>query len=182
MVSVEERRVPTALAPDFRAIFERESSYVWNCLRRLGVRASDLEDLAHEVFMTVHLKLAEYDPARPLRPWLFGISFRVASDHRRRAYHHRERGDVDIEPVDPAVPADEQLAAEQSRRLLMAALDALDLDRRAVVVLHEIDGIAMPEVATTLGIPLNTAYSRLRLAREQLQAAVRRLRASNGAP
>jgi RNA polymerase sigma-70 factor (ECF subfamily) len=46
--------------------------------------------------------------------------------------------------------------------------------------LHEIDGCAMPEIALALALPLNTAYSRLRLAREQFHAAVRRERLRRG--
>jgi RNA polymerase sigma-70 factor, ECF subfamily len=160
-------------APAFRALFEAEFSYVSHTLRRLGVREADLEDVAHDVFITVHRLLPQYDPRRPLRPWLFGVAFRVASDYRRLARHTREvsqqpRG----EPVDGALPADEQLAAEQARRLVIEALGELELDRRAVLVMHDIDGHAMPEIAQALSIPLNTAYSRLRLARVELRAAV----------
>jgi len=60
------------------------------------------------------------------------------------------------------------------------ALDTLDFDRRAVFILHEIDGVAIPEIARALEIPSNTAYSRLRLARADFGAAVRRLHLQGG--
>ncbi len=168
-------------APEFRAVFEGEFAYVFNTLHRLGVRRPDLEDMTHEVFVAVHRALADYDPERPLRPWLFGIAFRVASDDRRRAHHRREApGDQAAEAADAGLPADEILAAEQARRLLLEALDEVALDRRAVLVLHEIDGHPVPEVALALSIPLNTAYSRLRLGRADLRAAVKRLRSRRG--
>jgi RNA polymerase sigma-70 factor (ECF subfamily) len=154
-------------------VFEAEFSYVSHTLRRLGVREADLEDVAHDVFITVHRLLPQYDPMRPIRPWLFGVAFRVASDYRRLARHTREIPEPPAgEPVDGALLADEQLAAEQARRLVIEALGELDLDRRAVLVMHDIDGHAMPEIAQALSIPLNTAYSRLRLARVELKAAV----------
>jgi RNA polymerase sigma-70 factor (ECF subfamily) len=59
----------------------------------------------------------------------------------------------------------------------MKALDGLDLDRRAVFVMHELDEIPMPEIARTLAIPLNTAYSRLRLARADVAQAIQHFRA-----
>jgi RNA polymerase sigma-70 factor (ECF subfamily) len=62
------------------------------------------------------------------------------------------------------------------------ALDELDLAQRAVFVMHDLDGVAIPEIASMLGIPLNTAYSRLRLARTAFDRAVRRLRAKRGEP
>lgn len=163
-------------APSFAALFEAEFSYVLNTLYRLGVRRADLEDVTHEVFVAVHGALAEYDPTRPLRPWLFGIAFRFASRYRRSARFSREvpreeAGDV----ADEAPPADEQMASEQARRVVMEALDTLDVDRRAVIVMHDIDGCPVPEIALALSIPLNTAYSRLRLGREQFKAAARRI-------
>jgi RNA polymerase sigma-70 factor (ECF subfamily) len=170
-------------APPFRAVFEAELSYVFNTLCRLGVRPADVEDLTHEVFIAVHGALSAYDPARPLRPWLFGIAFRVASDYRRRARFTREvqrDGEGDVADATPG--ADERLASEQARRLLLEALDALDAGRRAVVVMHDIDGCSIPEVAEAMSIPLNTAYSRLRLGREQLKAAVKRIRLRQGEP
>lgn len=162
-------------APAFRAIFEAELTYVWNALRKLGVHAPDLEDVAHEVFVVVHRHLGDYDPARPLRPWLFGICVRVASDYRRLARHRREVAPGPVEPPDPSPAADEHLERRQAQRLVSEALDALDLDRRAVFVLHDLEEETMPVIAEALAIPLNTAYSRLRLARRDFADAVTRL-------
>jgi RNA polymerase sigma-70 factor (ECF subfamily) len=167
--------------PAFRAVFEAEFSYVFNTLRRLGVRESDLEDVTHDVFLLVHRLLPEFDPSRPLRPWLFGVAFRVASDHRRLARNTREiPQDPPHEPIDSALLADEQIASAQARQLVIEALDELELNRRAVLVLHDIDGQAIPPIAEALGISVNTAYSRLRLAREEFRAAVQRRRLRRG--
>lgn len=71
---------------------------------------------------------------------------------------------------------DAQLAAAQDRALVLAALETLDHERRVVFVAAEIEELSMPEVAAALGIPLNTGYTRLRLARADFAAAVGRLR------
>jgi len=156
-----------------RALYEANVGYVWNSLRRLGIADADREDLCHEVFL-VFFRGTSFDPSRPIRPWLFGIAFRVASDHRRRARFRREV----VAPVDHAVArepaADEALAQKEARRLVESGLLALDLDQRAVFILHEIDGLAMPEIARALEAPLNTLYSRLRLGRRKFEAAVQR--------
>ena len=170
------------VVPDFPSLFRAECSYVFHSLRRLGVHERDLEDVAHEVFLAIHKRLHEYDPGRPLRPWIFAFAFRYASDYRKLARHRREqiRGehlrDEGPEAIDAAPDVGERIDAERSRQLVLEALDVLDLDKRAVFVMHEIDGTPIPAVAAALGIPVNTAYSRLRLAREAFTAQVKRLR------
>jgi RNA polymerase sigma-70 factor (ECF subfamily) len=160
--------------PEFRQLFERELSYVWHSLRRLGVRPEDARDQAQEVFLIVHRLLPSYDRARPLRPWLFGIAFRVAARYRDRERLRRTE-DLPTHVADGTPGADEQLFEAQQRRLVLRALEAIDLDRRAVFVLAEIDGASAPQIAQALGIPLNTVYSRLRRAREEFTQAARRL-------
>jgi RNA polymerase sigma-70 factor, ECF subfamily len=179
-VSVVQARV-SVVRPDFRAVFEEHFVYVWNSLRHFGVRANDLEDLAHEVFLRVHERFSDYDPSRPLRPWLFAFAFRVAAAHRRLARHRFEVMGAPVDAADDdAARADAILMRHQDRELALEALDAVDLDRRAVFVLHELDGVAIPEVAEALGIPTSTAYSRLRLARQEFDAAAKRLRLVRG--
>jgi len=168
---------PAPVPPDFRRLFDAHFDYVWHVLRRLGVAPNDLEDVTHDVFLTVYRKLDSFDPSRPLKPWLFGFAFRVASDHRRLGRHRRERIGEPPDARDPSPTALDHAVTDELVGIARSALDALELDRRAVFMLHELDECPMPEVARNLGIPLNTAYSRLRLARADLRAAVHRLRA-----
>jgi RNA polymerase sigma-70 factor, ECF subfamily len=166
---------PNAVVPSFPRLFEEQAGYVWTTLRRLGVRHRDLEDLTHDVFVQVFRQLEQYDSSRPMKPWLFGFAFRIASKHRSR---HANRFEVPEqgEAVDAQPNPAEQLLANERRELAWSALDELELNRRAVFILHELDGCPIPEVAEQLGMPLATAYSRLRLAREDFAQAARRLR------
>ena len=77
----------TVESPDFGTFFDREFSYVWNTLRRLGIHERDVEDISHEVFLRVYGQWAAYDPSRAARPWLFGFAYRAAADYRRLARH-----------------------------------------------------------------------------------------------
>lgn len=156
----------------FTALYRAEVAQVMKTLRRLGVRSGDVEDLAVEVFVTLHRHWAQYDPTRPPRPWVRAFAVRVAADYRKSARVRREVPDDAIEARDASPGADERMIDREKQRLVLEALDALDADRREVFVLHELEECAMPEVAQTLGIPLNTAYSRLRLRREDFAAAV----------
>jgi RNA polymerase sigma-70 factor (ECF subfamily) len=164
-------------SPALPSLYRSEFSYVWKTLRRLGAPPHDIEDLAHDVFVVVHRHLGDYDPTRPLRPWLFGIAMRVVADFRRAGRNlHEVVGDV-VEPIDTAPSPHDRMEGMEARALLQKALDKLDLDQRAVFVMHEIDEVPVPEIATALDIPLNTAYSRLRLARAGVAAVIERSRA-----
>jgi RNA polymerase sigma-70 factor (ECF subfamily) len=74
----------------------------------------------------------------------------------------------------------QQLVEAQQLALVQAALLAVDLEHRAVFILHELDEIPMPETAQALGIPLNTGYSRLRAARRKFESALQRLQRGGG--
>lgn len=166
---------PPPAPPPFREVFDAHVSYVAATLGRLGVDDRDRDDLVSEVFVRVHRSLTDYDTERPLKPWLFAFAARVASEHRRLARHRREVfADVDV--ASTALSPDQALEQSESRRLLDRALAELDEEKREVFVLHDLDDTPVPEVARALGIPEGTAYSRLRAARIELTAAVRRLR------
>jgi RNA polymerase sigma-70 factor (ECF subfamily) len=176
-------------AVDFRALFDAECPYVWTTLRRLGVADRDVEDVAHETFLRVAAHLHEYDPARPVRPWLFVFAMRMASDYRRLVRNRREIVGAEEDAAagahdagSAAVPPDEAVAAREAHALVMRALDALDWDKRVVFVACELEEREVAEIAETLAIPRNTAASRLRLARGEFTAAIRRLSRRGGRP
>lgn len=162
----------TVSGADFPSIYQAEAGFVWNRLRRLGVPERDLEDKVQDVFIVAHRRLESYDRARPIRAWLAGISVRVALDHRRLAHQRREiAADVSETPAEERSP-EASAAGNEARRAVLAALDELPPEQRAVFVLKELDGFSMPEIAELLDAPLNTLYSRLRLARERFAAVV----------
>ena len=161
----EPGRPPDAGLDAFNAVYEREFDYVWRTAARFGVPPGDLADAAHEVFLVLYRKWHDLERKDELRPWLFGVARRVAAGFRAK---RRE----ELVTVDAAVPVD-PLAAK--RELLYRAMDSLDEDRRAVIILHDLEGRTGAEIAALLDIPANTVHSRLRLARADLLEAVRKL-------
>jgi RNA polymerase sigma-70 factor, ECF subfamily len=167
---------PVASIPDdaaFAAAYDAEFEAVWLYLRRLGVPEADVEDAVHDVFVVAHRRYGTYDPARPLRPWLLGIAFRVASQWRRRHRLEVTLSEPGPDRADEARSPDELVASREASHRLQIALAQLDIDQRAVVVMHDLNGIPVPEIATALDVPLNTVYSRLRLGRAKITAALR---------
>lgn len=165
----------------FTQLFDADHGYVLHSLRRLGVAERDLEDLTHDVFVVVHRKLADYDATRPARPWLFAISARVASDYRKRSRVRLEQVTAEPEHIDAHPRADDQIERKQQQALVIEALSAIEETRLPLFVMVDLDEVSVPDAAAALGVPLNTAYSRLRLARADFAEAVARLRARRGA-
>jgi RNA polymerase sigma-70 factor (ECF subfamily) len=175
--NTQPRQTPT---PEFRKMFEAQLPWVLTTLRRLGVPPRDLSDVAQEVFVTVHGLLDDYDDSRPVRPWLFTIAYRIARRHNALARHKREvadGADVEAQLADATPLADARIESEQTKAAVRASLERIELSRRSVLILCDLEGLSVPDAASTLGIPLNTAYSRLRRAREELTAALSKLRA-----
>ncbi len=167
--------------PSFAEVYGGHFKAVWLSLRRFGVWERDLDDAAHDVFIVVHRRLRDYDASRPIRPWLLGIAARVASEFRRKSQHRHEVVSEDTEAESARLPAhtpafgiraDRALDDKQRRKLLHQALEALDFDRRTVLVLHDIEGHAIPDISHALDVNVNTLYARLRQARIDLKAAV----------
>jgi RNA polymerase sigma-70 factor (ECF subfamily) len=156
---------PVAFEPAYRAHF----AFVWRALKRLGVPERDLPDAAHDVFLVVHARLAEFDFRHRLTTWIYAICLRIASDRRRKA---ATRYEVLDDPCEPAAAVDPELA--ERRALLGRCLDAMPLEQRAAFTLFELEGLTGEEVAALLDIPAATAHSRLRLARETFRRALKR--------
>jgi len=153
--------------------FQQELGYIYRSFRRLGTPPAEVEDLTQDLFMALRRSWSKYDPNRPLRPYLFGFAFRIAAAHQRKRTREVVSGRVEVDDTGPGV--EDELQSHQTRRLVLAALDRIPLPRRAVLVMHELDDVPVATVASTLSIPLFTVYSRLRKARRELQAGIRRL-------
>ncbi len=158
----------------FQQIYDEHFWFVWRSLRRLGVVEADLSDATQDVFLVVYRRFAEFEHRAKVTTWLFRICFRVAKDRSRRAHRWREvldsaPGELDV--AGDAAPGD-ALERRQALALFEAAIEELDLDQRAVLVSFELEEMSGEEIATALGIPLGTVYSRLRLARAAFRKAV----------
>jgi RNA polymerase sigma-70 factor, ECF subfamily len=168
----------------FEELYHHHFEFVWRTLRHLGVRVADLPDVAQDVFVVVHRRLPDFEGRAKTTSWLFRICMNAARNHRRRAHVRREA--LDPAPIEAAaVPAQNptsRLEETEDLALFERALDTLDSDQRAAFVLFELVGMNGPDLADTLEIPLGTAYSRLRLARDAFRRAVLRERARRDAP
>jgi|CZKU01.1.fsa_nt_gi RNA polymerase sigma-70 factor (ECF subfamily) len=176
-VTVAARLEADTRAGTFRQMYHGHVDFVWRNLRRLGVTEADVDDRTQEVFVVAHRRFTEFvDRGHGPRAWLFQIVLRVASDARRHTRRHPEVPDgglaMDRASIEPQQT--EAIARREAISRLDAALGSIDLSRRAVLVLHEIEEMTAREIASVLGIPLNTVYSRLRVGRLELEQVLTR--------
>ena len=173
---------PTMAAPvaadRLRVMFDAHLPFVWRSLRRLGVPPPATDDAAQEVFLIASRKLSDIEVGRE-RAFLFAIALRIAANARRSFARRDARHDDTLDNVVDPAPSPEALADRaRARELLDRVLETLDLDLRAVFVLHELEELSMAEIATTLDVPAGTVASRLRRAREAFRAEVARRKAA----
>jgi RNA polymerase sigma-70 factor (ECF subfamily) len=155
-------------------LFRRHAPFVAKFILRMGIPRSDLDDLMQEVFLIAH-RGGGYQPG-PAKPttYLASIALRLAHTERRkrRVRSFVEADDDRVErAVAPGNPEDTVTQRQQLARL-QRALETLDDEKRAVFILAELQGESVVSIAAGLGIPTDTAHSRLRAARRLFREAV----------
>jgi RNA polymerase sigma-70 factor, ECF subfamily len=161
----------------FDEVFREHFPFVWRCLRALGASSGDADDLAQEVFMVVHRRLGEFEGDKEIRAWLYGILRRVVNNYRRATRRAKVKAAAlahESYLVEAPRTASTSTEEREAVELVSLHLSKLEPRRREVFVLVELEELPVTTVAETLGIPLNTAYSRLRLARAEFRASLAR--------
>ena len=156
---------------DFTAVFRAHSATAWRLLQHLGVAPRDAMDVCHEVFLIVHRKLDQIESPTAVRSFVVGVCVRAAADYRKSA---RVRREIMVESMPEGVQAigpEDLLQRREWADFLRLVLERMDEKKREVFVLYEMDELSMPEIAKIMGTPLQTAYSRLHAAREEVKAA-----------
>jgi RNA polymerase sigma-70 factor (ECF subfamily) len=159
-------------APTFDEVYAQHVGFVWRVLRSLGVPPAQLEDAAQDVFVVVHRRLRDFEGRSAITTWLFAITRKVAAKHRKRAPLRAPAPEL-MSTADPF----RDVARAEAAAQVAAILDQMDDDKRIVFALVELEHQSLAEVARMLDLNPNTASSRLRLARAEFAAAVKRARA-----
>jgi RNA polymerase sigma-70 factor (ECF subfamily) len=155
-----------------RRAFDANYAGVWRFLRRLGVAPDRVDDAAQQVFL-IALEAMERIQEGSERAFLYATAVRVAHGIRRKI--QRELASPELDSDASPLPSPAQLTDQKrAREALDAIIARLDEDQRTVFVLAEFEDFTTPEIATLLDVPLGTAASRLRRAREKFQMLVRR--------
>lgn len=163
----QPKAAQAAQLSELSRLFDLHADFVYRVLLRLGVPRGDAEDCVQDVFMVVAHRLSDYEERGAMRAWLYVIARQVAL-HALRSNRRRARSQLEVVPSAPADDPHRQLVQKQAVALVHEFLAELDEPQAQAFYLAEIEQLSMPEIAAALDIKLNTAYSRLRLARQRL--------------
>lgn len=164
--------------PDIRTLFEAHYASIWRLLKRFGVAESHLDDATQDVFWVAARRLGDIEPGRE-QTFLYGVALRIASNAHRReksvppTIEFEALGEIAHHGPSP----EQELELLRARRMLDAVLDRMPLELLTVFVLFELEGLPVKDIADLEEIPIGTASSRLRRAREEFSAIAKRLRA-----
>jgi RNA polymerase sigma-70 factor (ECF subfamily) len=175
--NAEEVETVADPARRFTELYEQHFEFIWRSVRMLGATPDTADDAVQDVFLVAHRRLADFEARSTPRTWLFAIALRVVSDQRRSTRRRKRLLDAaqNMQRAPSLTPFD-QAASAESRRALLAALEQLSDEQRAVFVLAELEDMTAPEIASALSVNLNTVYSRLRAARREVATRLRELR------
>lgn len=157
----------------FRTFVVRHERMVFALLSRMLGHGPEVEDLAQEAFVRAYRAFPDFDPHGPAKvsTWLLTIATRLALDSKKRKK-------LDDKPLEDARDASStstpeiMLARRELGRAIADAAAALPDDQRAALILAEMHGLSIAEIATALEVPENTAKTRLFRAREKMRAAL----------
>ena len=157
----------------WRTLYDRYSPVVHRFLATFGVPPEEREDACQEVFVAVYRSLTHFRGEARLSTWIYRIAARYASRASRRRRVRTLLSNLLLrEPPPPPAPD----ASEKSERLRMLdeLVAKLSPKKKLVLVLFEIEGLPIEEVAKVAGCPENTAWSRLHYARAELMEMARK--------
>ncbi|NOU27189.1 MAG: sigma-70 family RNA polymerase sigma factor [Polyangiaceae bacterium] len=171
---------------EFDAVYTEFFGFVFRNARRLGVDASAVDDVVQDVFVVIFRRLPEFDQrgdGAALRSWVYGILANTVREHRRR-YRRKDAPLVstsaDSSSAFPATPAQSPTPEEGAERredvdLLLSLLAELSEEKRELLVLADLEQMSVPEICACVGGNVNTVYSRLRVARDELRGKLERV-------
>jgi RNA polymerase sigma-70 factor (ECF subfamily) len=129
------------------------------CLRILGDREKAL-DATQDTFLTVFRKASQFEGRSAVGTWIYRIAVNACYDQLRKTQRRpTESLPEHVDPTDPS--AEEAIESAALRPEIESALSQLPADFRNAVILADLEGLPLPEVAEVLGVPVGTVKSRV---------------------
>jgi RNA polymerase sigma-70 factor (ECF subfamily) len=183
------RRVQARDEIAFREVVERYQSKVFSIIFGILRNHNDAEDIAQQVFTKIYFSIRNFDFRSSLLTWIYKITVNECYDYLRKKRVRKLVYESDFsaedaqrlesaEPaVDPSQPVDTQLA---QRDLILKLLSKLSEGDRSLLLLKEVEGHSVEELAAMTGLNENTIKVKLFRTRQKLLKAAQRLNRAHG--
>lgn len=161
---------------DIDLLYAEHAPFISRVLGRLTGSGAHVDDLIQETFLIAFRKRATFDGSSTHRTWLYGIAARLAMRHRRGVGRWlRAVGMFSDEPAaHVSVSPDREIDRARASAVVQEVLARLPFKQREVFTLYELEELEGPEIATMLGIPVNTVWTRLHHARKRFEESMRK--------
>ncbi|MHB0957954.1 MAG: RNA polymerase sigma factor [Pirellulaceae bacterium] len=167
----------------FGELVHKYQGRLFNTILHVVGSREEAEDVAQEAFVQAFVKLDSFRGRSAFYTWLYRIAFNLAVSHRRRRRTeismdlHRER--TGEEPEEAGQGPSELVLRQEQVRQVRRAIDALNAEHRAILVLREMEGCGYETIADILDLPVGTVRSRLHRARLQLREQLKEMLQEN---
>ncbi len=149
------------------------------CLKYMR-NSEEALDMAQEVFCAAYSNIKSFEHKSKFSTWLYRVAVNMCINRldalNRRHYFDtesihgdEETGKIEIDIRDKKSGVDDQLEAEESRRMINLAMEGFDEDSRNILILRDMQGLEYEEISAVLKMPLGSVKSKLSRARESLK-------------
>ena len=159
----------------YAQLVRRHRAALNQAARSFGIPETDIDDVVQESLIAAWHHLADYDPSRPFRAWLFRIALNKMRDLQRfRKVRHFLFAAIGFDRtestalVDASPSPEQHSAARAELDRVVVTLGRLDSHLREALVLTALVGMSQTEAADTLGTTVKTIEGRVTRARAQL--------------
>ncbi|HYW68851.1 MAG TPA: sigma-70 family RNA polymerase sigma factor [bacterium] len=166
---------------DFDEVFKTYENPIHGYVLKMVGDETTADDLTQEIFVKVHRKLGSFEGKSKLSTWIYRIATNACLDHFRSSAHKRGKTTISLEeglgPEDAracndSTRIDDEVVRDEMGGCVREYVDALPGNYRAVIVLHDFQGLKNREIAEIMGCSLDTAKIRLHRARRRLEASL----------
>jgi RNA polymerase sigma-70 factor (ECF subfamily) len=178
------RRAQAGDETAFREIVERYQSKVFSIVHGIVRQRNDVEDIAQQVFAKVYFSLRNFDFRSSLITWIYKITVNECFDYLRKKkvrklVYESDMSEDESRRVENSAPAIDRAPAADTdlarRDYLVKLLDRVSVEEKQLLMLKEVEGHSVEELAGILGMNENTIKVKLFRARQKLVKAAQRL-------
>jgi len=159
----------------FQQLFSEYKGFVLKVTVQLLGSTDNAEELVQDTFIAIARSIVKFEGKSLLSTWIYRITYTTVMQHiRQKGYQKNSAVGVDHDQIDSfhdeaGATAETDLHHKRQSQALHRALMRLEEKKRAVIVLHDIEGRTMQEIADKVGIALGTVQSRLFHARREMR-------------